>query len=336
MSMNSPININSDDTIPVCGETCEFTFKYSDSRCVVNKITAGGGFQCLYIPCESGNSSTAVMYQGTAYIPTGCAIFNGSFHTFDGTGSNGELLIVHSGSGGSGAGKELMVSIPIAVTDATLNTAGKIVDTIIQAVPKNQVSLSTDQSSSTYDVKFPSGNGLFNFTDVVPSNTPFYTYTGNFCYSTTSDTINYIVFPKSAACTISADAATNLNAIVKPITRPSGGMPINSPSMNSIGANARKSGEIYIECNPTGDDGVILYKKSLKGDPATASIDDAMSSPSDSIFENEMFITAVYVICTIIGAGFILLIIKILAEAILKRNTGAATPATPGAAATGK
>jgi hypothetical protein len=100
--------------------------------------------------------------------------------------------------------------------------------------------------------------------------------------------------------------------------------------MNSIGANARKSGEIYIECNPTGDDGVILYKKSLKGDPATASIDDAMSSPSDSIFESEMFITAVYVICAILGLGLILLLIKIGAEAILKRNTGTATtPAAP-------
>jgi hypothetical protein len=257
-----------------------------------------------------------------------CAIFNSSFHTFDQEKSTGELLIAHAGSGGDGAGKILIVSIPISVTDGTMNASGKIIDTIIKVVP-NEVTTATDASTTTYDVKFPGGNGLFNLSDVIPSNAPFYTYIGNFVYSTNSETINYIVFPKSMACAISADAATILNKRLKPISPPTTGMPVNSVSMNSIGANARKSGEIYIECNPTGDDGVILYKKSLKGDPATDSIDGVATMPGESIFESEIFLIGVYIICALLGTVLIIMVLKVvILEGVLKKSDGGSSVAS--------
>jgi len=324
--MNAPVNINSDDNIPSCSETCEFTFKYSDSACMVKKLTLSGGFQCLMVPYDSGNSSTSVKHKGTSYVPVWCAIFNSSFHTFDSEKSTGELLIVHSGSGGEGAGKTLIVSIPISVTDGTMNASGKIIDTIIKTVP-NEVTTATDASTTTYDVKFPSGNGLFNLGDIIPSTAAIYNYIGNFFYSTVSETINYIVFPKSIACTISTEGATILNKRVKPISPPTTSMPVNSVTMNSIGANARKSGEIYIECNPTGDDGVILYKKTLKGDPASGSIDGIDSLPSESIFESDIFLWGVYIICALLGIA-IIIILKVGLEKAFKNDGGSST-ATP-------
>jgi hypothetical protein len=339
MATNSPVNINLDDnTISACSETCDFTFKYSDSTCVVRKITLNGGFQSLLVPYESGNSSTNVKHKGTSYVPIWCAIFNSSFHTFDQEKSTGELLIAHAGSGGDGAGKILIVSIPISVTDGTMNASGKIVDTIIKAVP-NDVTVANDASTTPYEVKFSGGNGLFNLSDVIPSNAPFYTYIGNFFYSTNSETINYIVFPKYMACAISADAATTLNKRLKPIAPPNTGMPVNSVSMNSIGANARKSGEIYIECNPTGHDGVILYKKSLKGDPATDSIDGVATMPGESIFESEIFLIGVYIICALLGTVLIIMVLKVvILEGVLKKSDGGSgsttAPAAPTATAT--
>lgn len=326
MATNSPININSNETFPQCGSTCEFTFKYSDSQCVVTKFTIKGGFQCLRVIYESGNSSTSVKYKGVAYVPTACLIFNSSFHTFEGEKNSGELLIFHSGSGGGGAGKSLIVSIPVSVTESTMNAAGKIIDTIIKVVPPAEVTLTSD-SSSSYDVKFPSGNGLFNLSEIIPSNTPFYTYLGNAPYSTDSDTIDYIVFPTSATCTISAEAASILNRIVKPIVPTSTAMPENGASMNSIGANARKSGEIYIECNPTGDDGVILYKKSLKGDAATNSIDGVATVPNENIFESDLFILGVALIFVCIAISFIIAAVRFLMEKT--RPSSSKSAATP-------
>jgi hypothetical protein len=330
MAANSPININSSDNIPSCKETCDFTFKYSDSACVVRKITLNGGFQCLIVPYESGNASTSVKHKGIAYVPIWCGIFNSSFHTFDDEKSSGELLIAHSGSGGDGAGKTLIVSIPISVTEGGMNEPGKIIDTIIKAVP-NEVTPATDSSSTTYDVKFPTGNNLFNLTNIIPSKEPFYTYIGNFVYSTVSETINYIVFPKSVACTISAETASTLNKRVKPIRPPTTSMPVNSVSVNPSGANARKSGEIYIECNPTGDDGVILYKKSLKGDPATDAI-DGVAVPSESIFESEIFLFGVYIICALLGVAIIIIILKLILEGVLKKSDGGSSTASTGKA----
>jgi len=327
MAANSPINISSSDGIPTCNETCEFTFKYSDSACVVRKITLSGGFQCLLVPYESGNASTSVKHKGITYVPVWCGIFNSSFHEFDDEKSSGELLIAHGGSGGDGAGKTLIVSIPISVTEGDMNEPGKIIDTIIKAVP-NEVTPSTDSSSSTYEVKFPTGNNLFNLSNIIPSKEPFYTYIGNFFYSTASETINYIVFPKSVACTISAETASTLNKRVSPIRPPTTSMPVNSVSVNSKGANARKSGEIYIECNPTGDDGVILYKKSLKGDPATDSIDGVAVS-SESIFESEIFLFGIYIICALLGVAIIIIILKLILEEVLKKSDGGSSAASP-------
>ena len=327
MSYNSPVNIDLNGAYPPCTDTCNFAFTYSDSKCVVRKQTFTN-FQNLYVPYESGNSSTTVTYQGIQYTPTAVIIFNSSFHTYDKAKSTGELLITHSGIGGTGAGKTLIVSIPILVSDSTLSASGAIIDAVIKAVPRSEVPLTAEQSASTYNVNFTNGTSLFNLSDISPSNNPFYTYIGNSPYSTASEAIHYIVFPQESACRISAGAVTNLKAIVKPIVPPTSSMPANGVSKNNLGANARKSGELYIECNPTGADGVILYKKSLTGSAATSGMDDALSTPSSSIFESSPFIIIIFIILTLLCVGVFIVVLKYIMEQISKKNDTATATAT--------
>ena len=152
MSYNSPIDFTSGTSYTQCSDTCKFTFKYSDSSCTVQKLTSLDQ-QCLYATYDAGNSSTNVVYNGISYVPFGCLIFNGSFHTYDKEKSPGELLIVHQGDGGAGAGKTLVVCISITISDtSTLSESGEIIDQIIKTVPKTQVSKS-DESSSPFGVK---------------------------------------------------------------------------------------------------------------------------------------------------------------------------------------
>jgi hypothetical protein len=330
MSYNSPINFTSGTAYSSCSDTCKFTFKYSDSSCTVRKFTIFDQ-QCLLASYDTGNSSTNVVYNGVSYVPTGCLIFNGSFHTYDEQKSPGELVVLHEGSGGAGAGKLLLVCIPISVSDtSTLSESGEIIDQIIKTIPKAQVSKS-DESSSPFGVK-----GLYNLSQIIPENAPYYTYIGNVFYSTRSEAINYVVFTQGTVCKISKEALTNLNAIVKKINPPTTSMPVNSASLNSIGANGSSSKQIYIECKPTGADGVILYKKSLKGDGSGADgvlDEEALSTPSSDIFENKIFLSFVGLICAVLFFGLILYGFKVYRES----NSGAATSGTAtGAAATGK
>jgi hypothetical protein len=240
------------------------------------------------------------------------------------------VVILHEGSGGAGAGKLLLVCIAITVSDtSTLSESGEIIDQIIKTIPKAQVSKS-DESSSPFGVK-----GLYNLSQIIPENAPYYTYIGNAFYSTRSEAINYVVFTQGNVCKISQDAITNLNAVVKKINAPTTSMPVNTASLNSIGANGSSSNQIYIECKPTGDDGVILYKKSLKGGVDGVLDEEALSTPSSDIFENKTFLSFVVLFCAILFFGLILYGFKVYRESNSGSDGGAATSGT-GAAATGK
>jgi hypothetical protein len=234
---------------------------------------------------------------------------------------------MHQGDGGAGAGKLLVVCIPISVSDTpALSGSGEIIDQIIKTVPKAQVSKS-DESSSPFGVK-----GLYNLSQIIPENAPYYTYIGNAFYSTRSDAINYVVFTQGNVCKISQDAFTNLNAIVKKNKAPTTSMPVNTASLNSIGGNGSSSNQIYIECKPTGDDGVILYKKSLTGG-AEGVLDEAVSSPSSDIFENKMFLSFVGLICVVLFFGLLFYIFKYFKDRDNgDRGAGASTSGAPGPA----
>lgn len=307
--MNSPIDFSA-SSYPSCTATCKFEFSYAESVATVGKSKIFDQ-QCIFATYESNNSNV-VTYNGIKYRPEVCLIYNGSFHTYNRVKSVGELIVVHSGMEGMGAGKVLFVCIPIQVGDSTTSPGGETVSRIINTLTPANVPLNNDNADTA---RF---TGTYSLSNVIPKNAPYYTYIGNEFYSTTSRTYNYIVFTEENALKITATARTNLQKMVKPIRPPVSSMPVNAPSKNMLGANATSSNQLYIECKPTGDDGVILYKQSLSGQPLEGGEDS--TAPSNDVFSmnNKYLLGLIIFILALLFVGLIIFVVKV----ITNRNKG--------------
>ena len=327
MSYDSPVNIDSNVQTP-CGGLCSLSFKYSDSLCSANKIT-DGTFQAIMTLYEP-NSETIVTYKGIVYRPSAMAIYNKSLHKYDGARTDGELHVYHEGIGGEGAGKLLIISIPIQEGDSSRSIGSQTIDTILKTMPASSIPKESS-SSPSISVTFKNNVRTYNLKTIVPSKTPFYAYVGNAPYSTRSQTINYVVFPRSAALYVSRVAMDNFKAIVKPVVSPISGQPSNTVTYNATGANTGASGSddnLYIQCSPAGDDGVILYKQGLYKDGSTtgdfAQAEQGTGDLADANFlESDIFILIVQFVI----AAFLAFIIVYAAYLLYKTFAGAGSPA---------
>lgn len=332
MSYDSPVNIDSNVQKP-CQGLCSLSFKYSDSLCTAYKDTDGNGFQAILASYEP-NSETVVTYKGIVYRPIALVIYNKSLHKYDGAQTDGELHVYHTGTGGEGAGKTMIISIPIQQGDSS-TTGSQTIDAILQTMPASSITKDSSTSSAVA-IRFKNDVRTYNLKTIVPSKTPFYAYVGNAPYSTTSATINYIVFPRSAALNVSQSAMDNFKAIVKPVVPPVAGQPSNTVTYNATGANTGASGaddNLYIQCSPAGDDGVILYKQGLYKDGSTtgdfAQAEMATGDLADANFlESDIFILIVQFVI----AAFLAFIIVYLAYLLYKTFAGAGSPAAAPAA----
>ena len=316
--MNSPIDFSA-SSYPSCTATCKFEFSYAESAATVIKSKIFDQ-QCILATYDT-NSANIVTYNGIKYRPEICMIYNSSFHTYNRQKSAGELIVYHSGMEGTGAGKVLLVCIPIQVGDSTTSSGGEIVSRIINTLTPANVPLASDSSDA---VRF---TGTYTLSNIIPKNAPYYTYIGNDFYSTTSKTNHYIVFTEENALKIKTTARTNLQKMVKPIKSPVTSMPVNAPSKNMLGANATSSNQLYIECKPTGDDGVILYKQSLSGQPLEGAEDSA--APSNDVFsmKNKYLLGFIVAILALLFVGLILAVVKYA----MNRNSGDGGGASSGA-----
>jgi len=334
MSYDSPVNIDSNVQTP-CQGLCSLSFKYSDTLCTANKITDSAGFQLIVASYEP-NSETVVTYKGIVYRPLALAMYNKSLHKYDGAQTDGELHVYHTGTGGEGAGKTLIISIPIQQGDSATSIGSQAIDAILKTMPASSITKESS-SSSPVAITFKNDVRTYNLKTIIPSKTPFYAYVGNAPYSTTSDTINYVVFPRSAALYVSQSAMDNFKAIVKPVVPPVAGQPSNTVTYNATGANTGASGaddNLYIQCSPAGDDGVILYKQGLYKDGSTtgdfAQAEQATGDLADANFlESDIFILIVQFVI----AAFLAFIIVYVAYLLYKTFAGAGSPAAVPAAA---
>lgn len=320
--MNSPIDF-SNSSYPSCTATCKFEFSYAESAALVFKAKIFDQ-QCIIASYESNNSNV-VTYNGIKYRPDGCIIYNSSFHTYSRQKSAGELIVYHSGMEGTGAGKVLLVCIPIQVGTSTSSSGGEIVTRIINTLTPTNVSLASDTSD------YERFTGTYSISNIIPKNAPYYTYIGNDFYSTTSKTNHYIVFTEENALKISSTTNTNLKKMVKPINSPVTSMPVNSPSKNTMGANTTSSNQLYIECKPTGDDGVILYKQSLSGQPLEGAEDSAASSNDVFSMNNKYLLGIVVFILALLFVGLIIALAKYITNRNRGDGAGASTSGTTSA-----
>ena len=258
----SPINIDMNTSVPSCNILCSYKYDYNDSKCVVS-INSLGYLEIKYDLKRDGTEAQSSLNRDN-YNIADIRIYQPSIHTYDGKQTDVELIIHHVGaSNGQTRPKELYVSIPFIASDSPLvstNNGGIILENIILQYAK--------QTPSPGDNVHHLNIDNFNMNNFIP-NAPYYFYTGT-PYDTTDcsiTNINYLVFDTiRGGQTIGSSALAKLktllpsNGVLYPIANNTVYLSSNNP--NYSGGNTGDD-KIYIDCQPTGEDGKSLYK--LKG-----------------------------------------------------------------------
>jgi hypothetical protein len=255
----------------------------------------------LSIPYDSGSGGLyPAKYNGVDYKVEHIHIYQPSLHRYDGALADAELLAYHSSSDG----RNLIVSIPINIGNGAGKQSSDIMNTILQNLP----------SRSASGGKYISDVNNFSLGNLIPKE-GFFTYVGRHLLPQYTGVYNYIVYHKKDAILVFRDSLASLNdtsrdtaiTTTEPISE--NRMPRNMYYYNKRGANnAKGSGDIYIKCNPTGEDGTVLYQQSANNGELGSMAELDLSKVGlnwETILQNDMF-------RTLIGTMFGLLIAAIL------------------------
>jgi len=296
---DAPVDITSDvmrQEDRSCSSTCSFSYQYNTSTC---NVFHNGSH--LNIPYDSGSGGLyPAKYNGVDYKVDHIHIYQPSLHRYDGTLADAEILAYHS----SADGRNLIVSIPMNVGNGAGKQSSDIMNTILQNLP--------NRSSS--GGKYVSDVNNFNLGNLIPKE-GFFTYVGRHLLPQHTGLYNYIVYHKKDAILVFRDSIASLidqnrnTSITKTTPINEARMPKNMYYYNKRGANnAKGSGDIYIKCNPTGEDGTILYQQATNNGElgSLAELDMSKFGLSwEAIMENDIF-------RTLIGTMFGLLVAGIL------------------------
>ena len=275
----APVNISEDKVSAECDLKCYYKYDYPLSTTVVTN--KGNYLDFDYTksgnpPVEYNSLEMTVSYM-RLYIP--------SLHTFNNTKADGEIIISHVGNGES-----LLVCIPIKVSIEDTPGAKNLKDII--ALASKQIPSTTN--SATFNIK------NFTLNNFIPKG-PYYSYTATLPYEPCSGSHNYIVFDKLSAIPIDPKSFTILSEII--LKQEIENKPTQSLYYNKTGAVFKQAidpGEgIYIDCQPTGDDGKVLYQS------------DSNSPMNTNITAKQVFSSpATIVLLSLLGAIAIINLIK--------------------------
>jgi hypothetical protein len=138
-------------------------------------------------------------------------------------------------------------------------------------------------------------------------NSPYYFYMGGAPFSPCDGQYSFIVFDKTKSpITIGSDTLKTLTGLIQPsgiraVTRSDYYYNSSGPNIK-LGSGGNRD-EIYIECNPTGEDGEILYQT-----PPMSSLDASVSALNmDNLMHNPYLNVA-------IGVGLSYMALKIVGK----------------------
>jgi carbonic anhydrase len=262
---DSPINISTTANVLSCEVFCSYMHQYKDSACTAT-----------YFPDHiklsyDATTSAAVTFNNEGYNVREVNIYAPSIHTYNGSSTDAEMLIIHDG-----AGKKLIVSIPLVQSNSSA-TSAKILDDIIGKFS------STVDKTKTNDSQLINVQN-YNMENFIPSS-PYYFYMGGAPFSPCDGQYSFVIFDKTKSpVTIGSDTLKTLTGLIQP-----SGIKAVSRSdyyYNSSGPNVKPGSggnrdEIYIECNPTGEDGEILYQTPSPSavDLGALNMDNLMQNP---------------------------------------------------------
>jgi carbonic anhydrase len=235
MSCTAPLNIVK-KTAGRCSLKCLLWYNYTASTCTIKTNT--DYLSILY------DGSSDVMYNSIKYTPTELRLYRPSLHTFDGVHADAELMVLHKGSSGG-----LMICLPITGnSDKNGSTASVLLSEIIKNAPATGDSVSVNLQD-------------FNLNYIIPKS-PYFSYIGSepFDGCSSSTIYNYVVFPKQSIFVNSStldELAESINEAEIPTH--DGDAFWNEKGTISNGFSG--DGQIYIDCQPTGQEEDILFKE---------------------------------------------------------------------------
>ena len=233
----APVNI-SKAIAGDCKLKCNYSFDYKTSSL---QATNKGEYLKFVLDKQI---EPPVVFNTEKYEVYEVMIFQPSLHTYGGKHVAAEIVIVHNSISGTSG---LLVCVPVT---ATSNTKG-ILDGLI-----NQVASKANTTGAQASIDLPT----FSLSKIVPK-APYYNYQGTLPFVPCIGNYEYVVFDKDQSINITPAALVNLKKISTAssydIHKPKDGLFYNSSGVSPIVS----ADEIYIECNPTGDDGTILIGK---------------------------------------------------------------------------
>ena len=241
MSCNNataPIDLTK-NTDNICNLKCSYSFKYTPTSLqIMNKGK--------YLSFKTDETTTPpVIFNDQKYNVQEVRLYCKSLHTYAGQQADAEMVIVHTDIKSINS---LLVCIPIMQSSTTTAESAEQFDYILAEVGRtaNSNGGETVYNSQTMTL------GKF-----IPMK-PYYSYTGTLPWTPCNGTYDYVVFQKSDAITISPQA---YSALLSVIPAPNNITTNSNPRgvyYNPNGPVPPNVGEIYIDCQPTGDDGEIL------------------------------------------------------------------------------
>lgn len=246
----APINLSgiNNNALPKCGVTCKYNFNYGISSC---KVKPYGNFLKYYYDGKSdvtfnltGLDSKYSVKEIRIYSP--CLTYYSLVEK-----PQAEIFIHHINKE---TGKNLLVCIPISISDSTSKSSDLLGQMIISGINNNGTLQSINVSNFTLNSLIPISE--------------YYNYSGNIPYSPNGDDecknvkADIIVFPAhgninmknhtyKTLTTLISGAPTNIIGLQNPS---SVSLQYNKDGTNINNTNGNDD-DIYIKCNPIGDDG---------------------------------------------------------------------------------
>jgi len=243
----APILI-SKNTNQICNLKCSYSFNYPPSN--ISILNHGD-----YISWKTGDTNISpVVYNDDFYNVQEIRIYWRSIHAYGRatTKADAEMFIIHTDAKST---KNLIVCVPIVKSSTSTDECMTLFDLIMSEVSRTAT---TSGDQTTYS------NPKFTLNKFVPMK-PYFSYTGTLPWMPCNGSYSYIVYHKDYAINMSPQAygiltggSSKAGGLVKMQNMSSNkGNPANL-FFNAKGPTKPQGGDIYIDCQPTGDSGEVL------------------------------------------------------------------------------
>ena len=189
----APIDLPTSGSVnPISGT---FICVYDPDMCSGASVTVSDDRSHLSIKCGGGYKSNISFY-GKTYAPSEIRIYAPSLHTYNGSHTDAEIMIVHTPGSGSGTTEGLIVSVPVKMGGgSSANTDLSVIIKAANTINPKAISLQPS-APINYDV---------NANNFIPAK-PYCVYYGTLPYDSCGGNYYYAAFtdPISGAGSLSA------------------------------------------------------------------------------------------------------------------------------------